>query len=38
MTYVVRKFTTRVGIKGYQVLLTGAKKIPADDKDETQDK
>ena len=26
------------GIKGYHVLLTGAKKIPADDADKTQEK
>ena len=28
----------RAGIKGYHVLLTGAKKIPADDTDKTQEK
>ena len=29
---------TREGIKGYHVILTGAKKIPADDEDEIQEK
>ena len=32
------KFLARSGIKGYHVLLTGAKKIPADDKDKTKQK
>ena len=30
------KFMERVGIKRYHVLLIGAKKIPADDTEETQ--
>ena len=30
------KFMSMEGIKGYHVLLTGAKKIPADDEDEIQ--
>ena len=29
---------TIAGIKGYHVLLTGAKKIPADDADKTKEK
>ena len=28
----------RAGIKGYHFLLTGAKKIPADDADETKER
>ena len=36
--YMVRKFMEGSGIKGYHVLLRGAKKIPADDVDETQEK
>ena len=31
-------FVARVGIKRYHVLLTGAKTIPADDKDKTKEK
>ena len=34
MAYVVGKFMAGAGIKGYHVLLTGPKKIPADDEDE----
>ena len=32
------KFTTRPKIKGYHVLLTGAKKIQADDANKTEEK
>ena len=32
------KFMTGSGIKGYRVLLTGAKKNPADNVDKTQEK
>ena len=32
------KLMARSGIKGYHVLITGDKKTPADDVDETQEK
>ena len=32
------KFIARAGIKGYYVLLIGARKIPADDTDKTKEK
>ena len=38
MAYVVRKFTKRSGIKGYHILITGAKRVPNYDTDKTQEK
>ena len=38
MAYVVGKCLAIYGIKGYHLLLTGAKKIPADDAEETQER
>ena len=38
MAYMVGEFMARSGIKVYNVLLTGDKKILDDDKDKTEEK